>query len=136
MSILSEVGADRKDGINKINQYVREFEIYGAEAVSIIPANKRNIKLNLIKEAFFDRDNPNHDFQSPSYGQVDAQSQPTIDQILNILKIPESRDIYGLTFGDLIDMDQLTLDKIEKSVIDLYKQRIDIQNKEEAKHEK
>ena len=136
MPLLSEVGADRKDSVNRINQYIREFEIYGAEAIAIIPANKRNIKLNLIREAFFDKDNPHHNFQDPSYGQVDTPSQPTLEQVLNILKIPESREIYGLTFRDLIDMDQLSLEKIEKSVLDLYKQRIDLQNKEEAKHEK
>lgn len=110
--------------------------MYGAESISIIPAKNRNVKLNLIRETFFDKDKPNYDIQNDAYGQVDTISQPTLDKILNILKIPESRDIYGLTFRDLIDMDTLSLNKIEKSVLDLYKQRIDLQNKEEAKHEK
>lgn len=110
--------------------------MYGAEAIAIIPANKRNIKLNLIKEAFFDKENPHHDFQDPSYGQVDTQSQPTLDQVLTILKIPESREIFGFTFRDLIDMDQMSLERIEKEVLDLNKQRTELQSKEEAKYEK
>ena len=134
MFILSEVGADRKDGINRINRYIREFEIYGVDAISKIPAKNRNIKLNLVTDVFFEGDKPNHNLNDPSYGQVDAESQPTLDQILNILKIPESREIYGLTFSDLANMDYLALDKIEKSVLELYKQRLDMQNKEEAKY--
>ena len=135
MPLLSEVGADRKDSVNRINRYIREFEIYGAEAIAIIPASKRNIKLNLIKEAFFDKENPHHDFQDPSYGQVDTQSQPTLDQVLTILKIPESREIFGFTFRDLIDMDQITLEKIEREILDLNKQRAELQSKEEKKYE-
>lgn len=136
MPVLSEVGADRKDGVNRINRYIREFEMVGADTISKIPAMNRNVKLNLVTEAFFLGDKPNHSFSDPTYGQIDQSSQPTLERVLDILKIPESREIFGLTFRDLIDMDTLSLDKIEKKVLDLYKKRSEMQEKEEAKHEK
>ena len=135
MPILSEVGTDRKDSVNRINKYIREFELVGSEAISVIPARNRNVKLNLVTEAFFHKDKPSHNLQdSENYGKVDPQAQPTLERILDILKIPESREIYGLTFRDLIEMDTLSLNKIEDSVMNLYKQRSEMQSKEEAKH--
>jgi len=138
LPILSEVGTDRKDTISRINRYIREFEMYGASAISDIPAKNRNVKLNMVTEAFFHNGNPNHNIQDATYyGRVDKPQFPTLHRVLDILKIPEAREIYGLTFSDLINLDISELNRINDDVLELYKQRLDMQKKEEKKyHEK
>ena len=109
--------------------------MYGADAISQVPAENRNVKLNLVTETFFDGDKPSHNVNDFShYGRPDPLQYPTIDRIMNILKIPESREIFGLTFRDLIELDGSTLEYINNAVLELYKQRQDMMQKEEAKH--
>lgn len=131
MPILSEAGSDRSDIIRNASRYALEFDEFGAQAISAVPAKYRNIKMNLVQEAFFHPGDPYYDIRDPKYGKATRQLLPTVERVLNILKLPDTREVFGLTFRDLIEMDDLTLTYIYDTVYDLYKERLDLQKEQE-----
>ena len=132
MPILSEAGTDRSDFLNNARQYTLEFDTVGAKMVAQVPAKNRNIKINLVTEAMFHKGNPVYNINDyEHYGKTENRVSPTIMRILNILRMPDSREIFGLTFRDLIDMDDATLTYIYDSVSELNDKRIKIQQEQE-----
>ena len=134
MPILSQVGTDRADYVKKINQYLNEFETIGCKAISSVPAHNVNVKLNMVTEAFFNGMLPNYNINDAEhYGRIAMKKKPTLERVLNILKMPESREIFGLTFKDLINLDDDSLTYITNQVRDIYEQKQAIQKREESK---
>ena len=108
------------------------FDMAGAKAITAVPQEKRNIKLNLVTDAFFHPGDKRYDIQdSTHYGEVRRNLSPTIDRILNILKLPDTRETFGLTYRDLLEMDDLTLSHVHETVAEMYKQRVETQKQQE-----
>lgn len=132
MPILSEAGADRNDILRNASRYALEFDTIGAQAIAQVPARNRNIKVNLVTEAIFHKGNPVYNLNdSENYGKAERYISPTIERIMNILRMPDSREVFGLTFSDLYEMDDATLTYIYNTVYDMYKQRIQTQQEQE-----
>lgn len=132
MPILSEAGTDRNTLLRNASKYTLEYDTIGAEAIAQVPAHNRNIKISLVTEAFFHKGNPVYDINDfEHYGRVEHTVSPTVERILNILRMPDSREVFGLTFRDLYEMDDATLTYIYDIVYDMYKQRIQAQQEQE-----
>ena len=132
MSILSEAGTDRNDFLTNARKYALEFDTVGAKMISQVPAYHRNIKTNMVTEAIFHKSNPVYNINDyEHYGQTDHRVDPTIEKIMNILRMPDSREIFGLTYRDLIEMDDATLSYIYDTVFELYDKRLKIQQEQE-----
>ena len=132
MPRLSETGADRDEYLNKARQYTIEFDTVGAKTITAVPAHKRNIKINLVTDAFFHPGDKSYDIQDAEhYGKVSRNLSPTIARILNMLKLPDTRETFGLTYRDLIEMDDVTLSHIHEEVAEMYKQRVETQKQQE-----
>lgn len=132
MPILSEAGDDRFEYLNRARNYTLEFDSVGAKAVSAVPANKRNIKINLVTEAFFHPKDPLYNLNdSEHYGQASRSLSPTIKKILDIMKLPDTRETFGLTYRDLLEMDDVTLTYVHETVFKMYEQRVEAQRKQE-----
>ena len=48
-----------------------------------------------------------------------------------MLKLPDTRETFGLTYRDLIEMDDVTLSHIHEEVAEMYKQRVETQKQQE-----
>ena len=99
--------------------------------ISQVPLKYRNIKVNLVTEAFFHQGNPYYNINNPKYGKTTRQLLPTVERILNILKLPDTREVFGLTYRDLIEMDDVTLTYIYDTVYSLYQDRLKLQEEQE-----
>ena len=132
MPVLSEAGSDRDDILRKANQFTLEFDSVGAKAIAQIPAHNRNVKLCMVTESFFHKGNPYYNIKDTEhYGQVNRSIPPTTERILNILRMPDSREVFGLTYRDLVEMDDQTLTYIYDVVYEMYKQRLQAQQEQE-----
>ena len=86
----------------------------------------------MVTEAIFHKSNPVYNINDyEHYGQTDHRVDPTIEKIMNILRMPDSREIFGLTYRDLIEMDDATLSYIYDTVFELYDKRLKIQQEQE-----
>lgn len=132
MPILSEAGSDRNDILRNASKYTLEFDTVGAKAIAQVPAHNRNIKINLVTEAFFRKGNPLYNLNdSEHYGQADRKLLPTVARVLDILRMPDSREVFGLTYRDLMEMDDPTLTYIYDVVSELYDKRVEAQKQQE-----
>lgn len=132
MPILSEAGTDRSDILKNARKYVLEFDMVGAQAIAQVPARNRNVKACLVTEAIFHKGNPVYNINDfEHYGQTEHRISPTIERIMNILRMPDSREVFGLTYRDLIEMDDATLTYIYDAVYELYEKRLQAQQEQE-----
>lgn len=132
MPILSEAGTDRNDILRNASKYTLEFDTIGAQAIAQVPAQNRNIKINLVTEAIFHKQNPLYNINDyEHYGKTDRRLSPTIARIIDILRMPDSREVFGLTYRDLLEMDDVTLTYIYEVVDNLYQERIKAQKEQE-----
>lgn len=88
----------------------------------------RNMKLNLVSEMFFHKEDPAYNFsdanwhqkyQEPSY-LGDSMERRAID----LLQITETKEVFGLTYGDLLDMSRDTFEYVSRVIIDMANKRI------------
>ena len=87
---------------------------------------------SLVTEAFFHRGDKRYDINDPDhFGRVSRQLDPTIERIFSILKIPDTKEVFGLTYRDLLEMDETTLTYVQDTVYGLYKERLKIQQEQE-----
>ena len=132
MPILSEAGSDRADILNNARKYTLEFDTVGAEAIMQVPRKNRNIKIALVTDTFFHRGDPSYDINNyDRFGRTTRSLSPTIERIFNILKIPDTKEVFGLTYRDLLEMDETTLTYVHDAVYELYKERLKIQQEQE-----
>ena len=132
MPILSEAGSDRADILNNARKYTLEFDSIGADAIMQVPRKNRNIKIALVTETFFHKGDKRYDITDHDhFGRVSRELNPTIERILNILKIPDTKEVFGLTYRDLLEMDETTLTYVQDAVYELYKERLKIQQEQE-----
>lgn len=132
MPVLSEAGSDRNDILRNAGKYTLEFDTVGAKAIAQVPAHNRNIKLNLVTEAFFHKSDPAYNINDyEHYNKTDRRPTDTVSRIIDILRMPDSREIFGLTYRDLIEMDEITLEYVYDIVDQLNQQRIQAQKEQE-----
>ena len=107
--------------------------------MSKIKGVNKNVKLNLITEAILFKDDKRYDFDDPlwhhKYFEASNFRTSRAVQVLNILQILETREIFGLTYRDLMDMDAQVFDYACEKIKSLSEARIEKQRIQEMKDE-
>jgi len=131
LPLLSEAGTDRRDAL----RFAKEFESIGAKQLAPIKGVNRNIKLNLVSDVVMRSNDKKFNPKDPNWPfKCEESSDDSFPKrVLSLLQISETREIFGLTYRDLIDMDEDTFGYISDKIVNLANERIKREKEEESK---
>jgi len=130
LPLLSEAGTDRDRALEFADQY----ELVGAKQLAPIKGVNRNVKLNLVSEAFMRANEEGFDLNNPYWHmQVEKSSQDNNlhKRIFDIMMVKETREVFGLTYHDFLDMDRETFDYIAERIFKMAKDRMEAEKRAE-----
>ena len=130
MPILSEAGSDRDRAVD----FAEQFEEVGAKQIAPLSGVNRNIKLTLVSEAFM-RANEEGFTTSDPYWHMKVEKSSSLEDIqkviFSLLTVRETRELYGLTYRDFVEMDRETFEYITGEIYRLAKERVERERKAE-----
>lgn len=127
MPILSEAGTGR----GRTVKFEYDYETVGAKMLSQLHGVNRNMKLNLVSEMFFHKEDPTYNFKDSNWHQRYQEPSYLDDSMerraIDLLKVSETKEVFGLTYGDLMEMSKDTFEYVSKLIVDMANEHINKQ---------
>lgn len=104
-----------------------EFSTTGHDMLNKCVGPNKSLYLKLFSESFFNRHNPDYNFNDPNwhllYKKPSAYLDIYHDKVIELLKIDVTTELFKLSYTELMHMDMPTFNKISKVIREIVEDR-------------